>query len=270
MKVIDLTPEQEEDGTVQQWISQTRDVLGITDADLEAQEIAIGRLQKGLDNRFTCLSNIPLEGGEIPIPMILVGPPGVYVMNTSGEKGVFQVKEDDWREMEPGSRKYQKVENNMVKRTQRYVQIADTYLTLREQAHPEISPVLLFTDPGVHVESTRPAVRIVLMDGIDRFVSDIISSENSLSSLEVRNIVSTFEKAQLDMVGADGYSDGLSDLDAESKASEEPARPMPQLNLPPFLANLNFSMGQWIILAVLAVASAIALMALTLLVIFAT
>ena len=44
---------------------------------------------------------------------------------------------------------------------------------------PAIQSVLLFIDPGVHVETSRPAVRIVLIDGIRNLVANLLQTDES-------------------------------------------------------------------------------------------
>jgi hypothetical protein len=40
----------------------------------------------------------------------------------------------------------------------------------------EIEPVLIGANPGLHIESTRPAIRVVMIDGVKSFVSSLASS----------------------------------------------------------------------------------------------
>jgi hypothetical protein len=46
----------------------------------------------------------------------------------------------------------------------------------------EIEPVLIAADPGIHIETTRPAVRVLMIDGIKSFVSNLALGQPVMSS----------------------------------------------------------------------------------------
>lgn len=256
MRVIDFAPPEPEASALDNLLSRARELLNLGDSGLKAQESIITRLRRGLDNRFTLLRNVPLEGLDVPVPMILAGPAGVFVLHVSGEKGVYQAKEESWLEIGGATRRFQPARRNLIKIAMLLGRVVDSYLTKNEILHPEVQPVLIFTHPGVHVDTNRPAARIVLMDAVERFITDLIRGSDTLIPGDVRAIVETLQKAD-ERVAAP--------LDEPEITAEQQAPPEPQepsrldklattgIPLPPALADLRFSKGQWMLLGVFAV-----------------
>jgi len=52
-----------------------------------------------------------------------------------------------------------------------------------------IEPVLIAGDPGVHLVTTKPAIRVILIDGIKSFVSGLGNSGSVLNALTVNELV---------------------------------------------------------------------------------
>jgi hypothetical protein len=46
----------------------------------------------------------------------------------------------------------------------------------------EIEPVLIAANPGLHVDSVRPAIRVIMIDGVKSFVSSLATSTPVLNS----------------------------------------------------------------------------------------
>lgn len=255
MRVIDFAPPEPESGTLDNLISRGRDLLNIGDRGIKAQESIITRFRRGLDNRFSLLTNVRLEGLDVPIPMILVGPAGVYVPYVSGEKGVFQAKEESWLEMSGASRRYQPARHNLIKIALLLVRVVDSYLTKNEIPHPEVRPVLIFSHPGVHVDTIRPAVRVVLMDAVERFITDLIRGSDALMPGDVRVIVEALELVKDHAVAPELEPLSSSDEKPPAKIKLPPGLEKlseVEIPLPRELARLNFTKEQWIFLGIVA------------------
>ncbi len=52
-----------------------------------------------------------------------------------------------------------------------------------------VEPVLLAADPGLHIESVRPAVRPVMSDAIDRFAASLLTARPVYNTAEVNEFV---------------------------------------------------------------------------------
>jgi len=52
-----------------------------------------------------------------------------------------------------------------------------------------VEPILIAGDPGVHIESTRPTIRVMMIDGIKSFVSGLATVAPLITALAVNEAV---------------------------------------------------------------------------------
>jgi Nuclease-related domain len=142
-----------------------------------AQETTIQSLKKVLDNRFVLLRGLALPEIEQPAPLILIGPPGIWLIEVNANKGIFRAVDDQWEEMDSQTRKYRPAKVNLPARTASQAQIVTTLLTERGLEVQPIEPVILFTQPGAHVKTVRPPARLVQSDAILRFGTSLLQSQ---------------------------------------------------------------------------------------------
>ena len=266
MKLIDFTKNAGQESPLQNSLSQIREklpFLGKTSAQI--QELILAHFQRGLDNRFTMIQNFAPEGQLKPIPLILVGPTGVAVLNLNMDKGVYRIKEETWQELNKTTRKYGLASVNLVKQTQTLAQTIGAFLTQKGQTVAEVLPVLLFADPGVHVDQNRPAIRLVLADGIDRLVASFMQGNETLSAMDVKMITDIFDNIAHPIAAITGVEEDFFGKDlglGVEKPKPKAPRPVPELNLdlPPFLARLKFTRAQWILLGVIVILNILILM----------
>jgi hypothetical protein len=273
MKLIECTPKPTEESPLQKIMEQVRERLPfLADVEQKAQEMVQARFAYNLDNHHILLHSVRLaELGDI-IPFVLVGPFGIAVLNISAEKGVYKAKEESWFELNKTTRKFQAAPKNLIKQTQAFAQAVAALLDRQGKPHPEIVPNLIFTHPGVHIDSSRPAVKLVLMDGIDHLISTFMTGGETLQLIEVKAIAEAIDRianpqAAKPVVEEDIFGKDLGLVKPEKPAPKAP-RPVPQLNLPPFLNKLNFSKRQWILLLVISLFTMLVLMGLIVLVLF--
>lgn len=253
MKVIDESLYQAPDGTINFWNRMQGSLTYGTSwyRDMQAQQEVMAHLARTLDNRFVLLRNIILPGTDIPIPLILVGPTGVWVMIASGMRGVFRAKGDSWMSMEGG--RFKAAKPNMVSRTMLMRHAIDAHLQKENLQVPEIRPVLLFTNPGMHVDSVHPSVRVVLSDAVDRYVASLLQEVGNISSEKVQQVVrslSSPEATPREEKAAAAYQDeddifAFQDVEGESEdrgggTSKGDAIPGASL-----IDRLNISGKQW-------------------------
>ena len=173
MEVIDFSEYQTEDGQISltDRIQATLKYGFSWYSEMEAQKMIINRLGKYLDNKFTIVRNAVLPEVEIPIPLILFGPQGITVIYTDPVKGIFRAKGEMWSVLEGGSRKFKPKKPNLITRTLLMTRAVSVFLSRKNQVFEHVDGVLILSDPGTHVDTVRPAVRIVLSDAIERFAS---------------------------------------------------------------------------------------------------
>ncbi|MCI0519483.1 MAG: hypothetical protein L0Z70_04430 [Chloroflexi bacterium] len=221
--------------------------------DMEAQEGVIAPLEKALDNRFVMLRNVILEGLDVPIPLVLVGPPGVRVLYPSAQRGVFRARGEAWEQMDDRSQVYRPLTPNLLTRAQLMARAVDAFLSTRGIKAGETEPVLLLMDSGSHVDSARPIVRIVLADGLERFIAGLLQARILLDKDETQKIVDTFSKSMGVVEEA-----AFPERDVFSFTDEASAKPSLGDRLPrgekvaKSLNKLPFSGRQWVLLGLLA------------------
>ncbi|RME87031.1 MAG: hypothetical protein D6770_10415 [Anaerolineae bacterium] len=190
MKLIDQTPFLAEKGKITLF-DRLRGTLRYGFSwypELQAQQVIIAHLQKHLGDNFTLLRNFPLGETGVHVPMILIGPPGIYMLYATHWRGVYRVKGDEMGTISGNT--FKPVSINLVRRTARLARALEVYL--RRQLSEDIADVhavLLAADPGMHVESTRPEVRIVMRDALEHFATSLLQERPIYNAEAVRRLV---------------------------------------------------------------------------------
>lgn len=247
-------------------IEQISTFLSFGKSGEHAEDAIIARFMRGLDNRFVMLHNLPVEGTMEKFPPIIIGPSGLVVLNLSTAGGYFRAKEDSWWEMNKTTQRLGPGRPNLIKATQEYAQKLAGILDQHEKAHPPVIPILLFVNPGVHIETINPAIRIVRMDGVESLIGALLGSEEVLAPNEigylsdVLEVMAKPEKTVPLGEGEDFFGRDL--LGPKQKATIKlPNIKLPtKLSLPPIEEKLKFSPRQWFIIELLMVLTIIALL----------
>jgi len=174
MKIIDKTPFQNAQGTVdisgriQGTLKYGFDWFG----ELEAQKTVIAQMERLLEKGFVLIRNFTLPEIDVVIPIILIGPGGVYVIHVTNAKGQFEAKGDQWNTLSNG--RGLPARNNLLIRTAKYARALQIYLTRqRIQTPAPIEPILIAANPGAHIDSLRPVARVVMSDAIKQFAASL-------------------------------------------------------------------------------------------------
>jgi hypothetical protein len=103
------------------------------------------------------------------------------LINITYQRGRYEVKGDSWN-VEAGEG-YKPASVNLVQQTMRMAKALRAFIERQGTKVPvEIEPVLIAADPGIHIETTRPAVRVLMIDGIKSFVSNLVLGQPVMSS----------------------------------------------------------------------------------------
>ena len=270
MKVIDCTPKTASESFLQQILAKIEEKLPFLGASgAQVHQAILERFQRGLDNRFTMVENFTPEGQSKPVPFILVGPHGITVLNLNSEKGIYRAKEENWLEMNKSTRHYAMARVNLIKQTQAMAQAVSDYLSQQGQFVPEVTPVLIFSDPGVHIDANRPAIRLVLADGIDRLVSSFLQGADVLKPVAIKGIIDLFDRIAHPIAPVPVREDDFfgKDLGLTEKSKTSHPRHPAQVKMPSFLSNNRFTRSQWILLAFMLVLNILLLMGVIMLVV---
>jgi len=275
MKLIESVGRAAGNNSLQKIIEQMKKLLSFGKTDETAEDAILTHFLRGLDNRFVMLHNLPTGDANQTFPPILVGPPGVVVLNISSIQGFFRAREDSWWEMNKTTHRYNPGRPNLIKQSQEYAQKLATVLEKRQKSHPGIVPVLVFANPGVSIESTNPAIRIVLMDGVDNLISALQNSEevldlHAISALsDSLEVMGNPEKAIPIGEGEDFFGRDLLEPKKETSIN------LPKLKLPTSFSlasvdeKLKFTPKQWLILEILMILLIVILIAGIIYVLFA-
>jgi len=214
--------------------------------DMQSQQIVVDHLRRALSNEYVLLRNIRLPDLEVPIPLTLIGPPGVKVLYPSGQKGVFRTKGETWMVMGGRAQQFKPARLNLVTRTLLLSRTVETYLIREDQAITKVEGVLILTDPRSHVDTVRPAVRIVLRDALERFATRVTQAAPVLAAEDVQEVVATIvnpheEREREEAQARETRYDG-------ARASVEMAETRLERLLASLQSIFDFSTRQWILL----------------------
>ena len=257
MRLIEPTQKPQKQDQLQKVLDQFKKWLPIGKPGGGPDEAILDQFIRGLDNRYILLRNLQLEKSGQVFPPILVGPAGLAVLNISNEKGFFRIRENSWWKMNKSSHRYDPAKPNLVKQSQEYAQKLGSILDVHGKSHPEVTPLLILANPGVHIESSNPAIRIVLVDGIDNLISTLLNSEEIIAPNTINTLADSLA-VMADPEKAIPMGEGEDFFGKDLYVPEKKAPPkMPSISLPSDMPlpevdkKLQFSKKQWIILGVL-------------------
>lgn len=183
MKIIDKTPLLDEKGELG-LVPRLQGMLQFGfnwPNELQAQKAIITFFDRHLEKGYTLIRNLTLGQSGIMVPMILLGPAGIYVIQVSYLRGRYEVRGDTWN-VESGE-KFKPAPINLIQRTVRMANALKIFIERQGVNIPiGIDPVLIAGDPGLHIESVRPAIRVMMIDGIKSFVSGLSTARPALSA----------------------------------------------------------------------------------------
>jgi len=197
MKIIDKTAYQDEKGEIGllQRLQGTLQYGFSWFPELEAQKTVIPQLDRALEKGFVLIRNFTLPGSEIVLPMILIGPPGVYVIYVTHLSGFYEAKGDQWNTVNNGRSSPASI--NLMSRAARLARVLHLYLERQGISLPgpqgivlanPVEAVLIASSPAMHVDSMRPAVRVVMSDAIRQFAASLLQAHITLRAEQVHDL----------------------------------------------------------------------------------
>jgi hypothetical protein len=170
MKLIDRTPLQDENsniGIIQRVHGTLKYGLSWY-PELEAQKFALALLERGLAKGYTVIRNHTLGASGITVPLAIVGPGGIFAAYVTHLRGTYQAKGDSWGTV--SGETFKPVPINLLTRTARLARALQAFIERQGVKLPQdVEPVLLTANPGMHVQSLRPIVRVVMVDALERW-----------------------------------------------------------------------------------------------------
>ncbi|MBN2118913.1 MAG: NERD domain-containing protein [Anaerolineales bacterium] len=182
MKIIDKTPLVDEKGE----LAPMQRIQGMLKFgfnwpnELQAQKAIVSFFERQLEKGYTLIRNMPLGASGITVPIILLGPTGIYVIHVTYLRGRYEAKGNAWNE-ESGSG-FKPAAINLIQRTSRMANAVKVFIERQGVKLPvEIEPVLIAGNPGLHIESVRPAIKVMMIDGIKSFAAGLVTGRPVLS-----------------------------------------------------------------------------------------
>jgi hypothetical protein len=166
------------------------------DQDIQAQQVLIARLGRILDNSYTIISNVAIPESSLPVPLVLVGPVGVWTFYVTAVKGIFRVKGENWYRLDDKSQHYKPSRPNLIRRSALMSRAINDYLQEKGFYLDETQPVLFFAQPGIHVDAPEPPVRLLYSDGVDRFTANLLEEKTVLDSGEIKRVTEILTKSK--------------------------------------------------------------------------
>lgn len=189
MKIIDKTPLVNEKGE----LDVPKRIQGMLKygfnwpRELQDQKAIVTFFDRQLEKGYTLIRNIALGASGITVPMVLLGPAGIYVINITHLRGRYQAKGNSWNEESGNGFKPASV--NVIQDTLRMASAVRAFIERQSVKLPvAIEPILIAANPGLHLEPEKPSVRVLLIDGIKSFVTGLSTANRVLSPEAVHEL----------------------------------------------------------------------------------
>ena len=173
MRVIERSEFREEGGTIT-FQNRLRGTLRFGTSwygKMQAQELVSDQLGRNLPNDFVLVRNALIPKTGLIASLILIGPPGVFVIQPSGARGVFRAKGTEWLSHAGG--RFRPARPNLQQAAFDTAEVLRRYFREVGYEVPQVEPVLAFTNPAAHVDTVHPEARIVLADAIEHFAGSL-------------------------------------------------------------------------------------------------
>jgi hypothetical protein len=190
MRIIDVTSDKAENGKIPFSVA-FRKVLAEGfgwQAELDARDQVSQQIGNALGAEFTLLRGVTLPGLDAPIPLVLIGPSGVYVLFVSALKGTFRARGDVWLALDSSGNMHP-AKPNLPTRARLFAEAIRKYLLKHGTTINEIESVLVFSKNDAFVENIKAPIRIVLADGIENYASSLRLSQPTLTADQIPTIV---------------------------------------------------------------------------------
>jgi hypothetical protein len=225
MKTIDLSLQPSDSGTnpILSFLNNLFPEGKQKQSDLDAQDEVTIRLERALEDDFTLIRDIKLPGLGTPIPMALVGPPGVFVLYASAVKGTFRARGDSWLKLD-SSGNMRNATPNLPNRTRLYAEAIRKFLAQKGYPTVEIEPVLLFSQPEAFVENIKAPIRMVMCDGMESYSGSLRLLNPTFSPEEQIEVIRWLSNPEGKLAPADEFDASEEEIAAQPviMPSEQP------------------------------------------------
>ena len=198
MRTIDLSKYQAESGIV----AAFKNLQGILSYGFswyqsrKSQEELIPILDSVLGNNFVLLRDINIPKVNHPIPLVLIAPSGLYVINPKNISGYFRAEGKRWEKLGRND-EYELDPNNLIRETWLYTKTIEGYFKQHNFSVKMDRGIMIFVSPETSVESIRPRARVIRADGIINFAREIATEKAIFSDIDLRTALNLLTKPRL-------------------------------------------------------------------------
>ncbi len=201
MKLIDLSPLKPKRGQQKaDWATRLQAILKHGwkwYQRHQAEDTVLQVLAGVLDNRFTVVRGFRLPGEEEPLPPIVLGPPGVFLLYVWPKAGFFRIREGQWEVMQGSNRRYRPGKPNMVQVIKDLSSSVAAFLEKKTGQPVRVTPLMVFANTGADVDAVRPDVTPLLLDGLKRHALKLAQADAVLTPTDLLNLRDAFRPKPL-------------------------------------------------------------------------
>ncbi|MEB2334374.1 MAG: hypothetical protein OZ914_08695 [Anaerolineaceae bacterium] len=177
MKILDQTPLVDEKGE----LGFSQRLQGILQfglnwpVELKAQQVIINYLDRNFEKGYTLIRNQALGQSGIIIPIILIGTAGIFAINITHLRGRYEAAGDQWNV--ESKNEYKPAHPNLIQETATMARALTVFIERQGYKLPTpVEPTLIAAEPGLYIQSSQPAIKVLMSDGIRTFVTGLKSS----------------------------------------------------------------------------------------------
>ncbi len=230
----------------------------------KSQEELIEILGAVLGNECVLLRDVNIPKVPRPIPLVLITPAQLLVINPKSVQGFFRAEGKRWEELGRND-EYRPAPVNLIRETWLYQKTIEGYFKQHNFSAPMDRGVMIFVSPETVVESIRPRVRVVQADGIKNFARELSILKPVFSERDFRAAVQLLTNPRLPLKSKQPKVPAP-DLE-ESPAIPEPLAKVDE-GITKVARKANFTRREWIIVGLLSVLLIVVLIALIALITF--
>lgn len=227
-----------------------------------AQEELITILEEILSDECLMLRDVTIPRVPRPIPLVLVAPSGLTVINPKNTKGYYRAEGKRWEELRRNE-EFELAPVNLIRETWLYEKTIEGYFKKHNFKAPTQRSALIFVNPETHIESIRPRVQVIRADGITNFARKLAIAKPAFTDIDYRNAVRLLTHPRMPEEKPEKKQPESSYYPEEPKA---PLPPKVDESLDKISSRVNFNRREWTILIALGVLLIFVLIALILLI----
>ena len=213
------------------------------------QEELVEILGSVLGNECVLLLDVNIPKVNRPIPMVLITPALVTVINPKSQMGFFRAEGKFWGVLGKND-EYRSAPNNLIRETWLYQKTIEGYFKQHNFTAPMERGVMIFVSPETVVESIRPRVRIIQADGIKNFARELSIAKPVFSNVDFKTAVNLLthpklpDRTKQDQIPSIEFT--------EPPPMSEPLAKVDE-GITKAARKINFTRKEWIIIGILSI-----------------